>query len=340
LLSAFRLTFGIHRFEVVIAVVVAGLAALGLLYLSWQMHDVGIPEGCWPRDFDDEYGLPECRRMLTRFWEIENAGGGWARAMLSFLSPILGVLLGVSIVAREVELRTAELAWSLSRRRSRWLLQRVLPMLAIALVLLVVLGFLGWWYFEALSLAKSWPEMTELASLGIGLVARGLLAMGVALLLGAIAGRTMPALVLAVIAIVAWSLIAVPALHGALAEDRAVWRSDGDWRNGEGSLVYVGSGVFDPERPGKEGEPGRRLTERKADRLSYERCGDYPDDDSPQARRHEECQQRYWESVQWAKVVPQSEFGLIQAVDAMVSLLIGGGAFLLTFPVVARRRPS
>ncbi len=339
MLSALRLTYRIHRFEIVVAAIVAALAAVALAYLTLQVRDIGIPDGCWPRDFEGEYGLPECNKMLMRFWDVEASGGGWARVILSFLSPILGVLLGVSIVAREVELRTAELAWSLSRRRSRWLLQRMLPMFVIALVMLIPLGVLGWWFFDALAQARHWPEMTELASLGFALVARGLMAMGVALLIGALAGRTMPALVVAVIVLVAWSLIAVPTVQHQVAQERTVWRQEGDWRTGEGELLYLRGRQFDASQPGREGEPGKRINRAERRELLRETCGSRPDSDA-EVDPYYLCQEEFNGSIKWQKVVPQSEFGLLQTADAMISLLVGGGAFLLTFPVVARRRPS
>ena len=54
--------------------------------------------------------------------------GGFAR-LGAFLTPFaVGLFLGVPVVAREVEGRTAPIAWTLSRSRLRWLLQRVIPL--------------------------------------------------------------------------------------------------------------------------------------------------------------------------------------------------------------------
>lgn len=47
------------------------------------------------------------------------------------------------MVAREIEARTAPLAWALDPGRARWFLQRVLPVLAVVLVLGVVIGIGG-----------------------------------------------------------------------------------------------------------------------------------------------------------------------------------------------------
>ncbi|MFV2065087.1 MAG: hypothetical protein ACC726_16475, partial [Chloroflexota bacterium] len=83
-----------------------------------------------------------CDELMSEFWGIQN-GAGYPRIGLSLLAPVVGLILGVPIVAREIELRTTELAWSLALRRSRWLLSRLLPMVVLALVGFVVLGWLG-----------------------------------------------------------------------------------------------------------------------------------------------------------------------------------------------------
>ena len=71
MLSAARLTFRIHRFEILIATLVAVAAAFALAVLTLQVRDIGIPDACWPRDFEGEYGLPECDQLLSRFWDLE-----------------------------------------------------------------------------------------------------------------------------------------------------------------------------------------------------------------------------------------------------------------------------
>jgi hypothetical protein len=53
---------------------------------------------------------------------------------------ILGLFLGVPVVAREIEGRTAHLAWTLDPGRWRWLLQRAVPVLAVALVAGILIG--------------------------------------------------------------------------------------------------------------------------------------------------------------------------------------------------------
>lgn len=342
MISALRLTIRIHRFEVAVAALVGGAFALSLIYMTLQIQGLGIPDGCWPRDIDGRYGLPECQAALRRLWRFEDGGASWIRAVLPFVPIAVGVLLGVPLVSREIELRTAEMAWSLSRRRSRWLLQRLVPATAIGLLIVSVLALLAWWHFEALAQAREWPRLSEVASFGIGLAARGLLAMGAGLLLGAITGRTMPALVLAVLGLLAWSMLAAPMIDQRIARHQAVWQAESTWRTGEGYLSFIRSRRFDVTTPGIEGEPGQRVNRERSEALRLKTCGANPgrqaDDDV--ANAYDDCIDRFSESIRWSKVIPQSAFHTVQVGGAAVDLTVGGLAVLLSFAVVARRRPT
>jgi hypothetical protein len=256
----------------------------------------------------------------------------------------VGLILGVPIVAREIELRTTDLAWSLALRRSSWLLSRLLPMLALALVGFVVLGFLGSTLFTAMEVGRASPDLTEVASQGPTLVARGLMALGIAVLVGAVIGRTMPAFLVAAIAVLVWSVVAVPIVQRSMFAEYAVWQSQGDtsWRDGVSPIAYVDFGEFDPSKPGVNGEPGARIDQDQIEPLMLQECGPYPDgtDESPERMAVDECNQRFSDQHQWSRVVPASAYAHFQLVEAILGLAIGGAATLLTFPIVARRRPS
>ena len=248
-------------------------------------------------------------------------------------------------MAREIELRTTELAWSLALRRSRWLLSRLLPMLLLAFTGFVILSWLGDRLFTAMEVGREGPDLTEVASRGSTLVARGLMALGIGLLTGALVGRTLPALVLAAVAMLAWSLVAVPTIQSTMYEDRAIWVTeiDSGWRDGAGPIAWLDGGYFDASRAGVDGEPGVRLPEDESlDAYMTQACGPYPEteEESPELMAFDECNERFWGQIQWSRVVPAESFGHFQVVETILGLAIGGAAILLTFPVVARRRPS
>ena len=344
MLRAAWLTYRMHRFEVLFSAALLAAFGVWVWFVSSQMLDLDIPGTCWPRDVNGDWAQPGCDALMETFWGIQS-GAGYPRVGLSLLAPVVGLLLGVPVVAREIELRTTELAWSLALRRSRWLLSRLLPMLVFAFIGFVVLGWLGDRLFSAMAVGRASPDLTEVASQGPALVARGLMALGIGLLVGALVGRTLPALVVAAIMVLVWSLVAVPMIQQSMFAERAVWVNENDsgWREGAGPIAYLDSGLFDPSQPGVNGQPGARLDEEQDLSPMVEQvCGPYPEvyDDSPEVRAYEECNQIFWGGLQWTLAVPASAYGHFQTVETILGLLVGGAAILLTFPVVARRRPS
>lgn len=304
------------------------------------MLDLDIPGTCWPRTINGEWASPGCDELMHTFWGY-HSGAGHPRVRLALLAPVVGLLLGVPLVAREIELRTTELAWSLALRRSRWLLARLLPMLVLALIGFVVLGWLSEHLFGAMEVGRARPDLTEVASQGPTFVARGLMALGIGLL----AGRTLPALVVGAVCVLAWGVVAVPMIQRSMFAERAVWvnQNDAGWREGAGPIAYLDGGMFDRSQPGVDGEPGARLDEDQDwEPMVQAACGPEPRvwDDSPKVRTYEECSETFWGSLQWDLAVPAASYGHFQAVETALGLAIGGLALLVTFPLVSRRRPT
>lgn len=341
------LTFRMHQIEVLVSAILMAVLAVSVSIVTSHLTDLDIPGTCWPRDENGSFAHPMCAELMERFWEISRAEAGYARAGLGLVAPIVGLILGVPIVAREIELRTTSLAWSLALHRGRWLLSRLLPMLTLAVVGFVILGWVGSGLFQAMEIGRASPSLTEVASQGPTLVARGLMALGIAVFVGAVLGRTMPALLIAAVAVIGWSLFGVPMVQQSMFADRAVWTNDENgWRDGIGPIGYVEGGEFDTSKPGVEGEPGARFDYEGFHRQQSELCGPPPEDDedgeSPEWRAWQRCAEQipYPEDMYWTKVVPASTYPDFQLVELSLDAAIGGAAFILTFPVVARRRPS
>jgi len=173
------------------------------------------------------------------------------------------------------------------------------------------------------------------------------MALGIGVLAGAVIGRTMPAFLIAAVAVVGWSLFGVPTVQQSMFADRAVWTSDENgWRDGIGPLGYADGGEFDTSKPGVDGEPGARFDWEGFNRQQVELCGQPPEDDedgeSPEWRTWQTCAEQfpYPEDMYWSKVVPAATYPDFQLMELTVDAGIGGAALVLTFPVVARRRPS
>lgn len=108
------------------------------------------------------------------------------------------LVLGVPILTREIEHKTAMMAWPLAGSRTKWLAWRAGPVLAVALVLMGVMAF------AAERLAQAYFPHDDIGfnlygSHGIPLVTRAALTFAVAVLLGAVIGRLLPALLIGIV---------------------------------------------------------------------------------------------------------------------------------------------
>lgn len=349
------LTWRINRFEILFVLALAAFVGVSAWVLADQIRSLGLTEAlCWPRDPDSgSYATPECDRMMESFWPLTSQAN-MVRVVLTIAPGLLGVILGVPIVARELELRTASFSWALTPSRWRWLLARFLPMLLVGVVGLAVVAWAGTTLFDALWLGRYGPDLTEVAAQGVALVVRGLAAVALALLIGAIVGRTMPALLIAVVVFAGWGLLVVPRAQAILADQRAVWqREDEDqWRTGVQMLTYVDYAFFDPSRAGEPGEPGIRVDQEAAwsdiDAQIEATCGPAPDDEngeSPEYRAWARCTEPITTEaqrhiVQASKVVHRDAWDDFVALDVAMSLVLGAGALLATVVVVAVRKPE
>jgi hypothetical protein len=190
-----RLSFRLQRLEILL-LGAAGLVASALM-LWWASELGGIARAYPACDFFDP--SPACRA----------AGEGFS-ATFSTAEIIInntwlvgfgtGLVLGIPLVAREVEHGTAQLAWTLGRSRVRWLIGRVVFAALVALVILAALAV-----STELVAAAMRPDIDMARDFhfyggrGPLVVGRGMLGLGAGVLVGALVGRQLPALLLGVI---------------------------------------------------------------------------------------------------------------------------------------------
>lgn len=184
-----RLAWRLQRWEFAFVVVVGlGLAAVAF----WQAFDMrSMLTGC---------GTPSAARACEFFYPFQDTHGTVVHLtqMLIMLAPFFaGLVLGVPIVAHEIEHRTALLAWPLARSRSRWLALRFAPALIIGLVVMVVLAVAADLMAQAY-LPKSDLGFLQHESRGVPLVMRAVVVMALGVTLGALIGRLLPALVVGI----------------------------------------------------------------------------------------------------------------------------------------------
>ncbi|MDQ3691250.1 MAG: hypothetical protein M3406_14710 [Chloroflexota bacterium] len=231
-----RLSFRFQRLEILL-LGGAVLLASGLM-LWWAFELSGVTAAYPDCNFFND-GSRGCATAEGRFFEIF----GTAEIIIrnTWLAGFaVGIVLSVPLVAREVEHGTAQLAWTLGRSRVRWLIGRVAFAALVALVLTGLLAVTT----EVLTTAMR-PDITTSESFEHYcnrdplIVGRAMLGLGAGVLVGALVGRQLPALLLGV--------LVVGSLYGASAFALPQWyhgeaeiRRNDEWL---GSPLYIESGI-------------------------------------------------------------------------------------------------
>ena len=195
-LRLIRLAVWPHRVELLIGASLAAVVGAGSVLVLGSLAATTPPPACLA-DLANIPATPECA-SVSDFLGIASEWGARLFASMAILPWVVGVFLGVMIVAREIELGTATFAWSMSPDRRRWLLTRAAVVGGLLVLLLIVPSALS---TEMQRQARPWvaPEMT-LDNYGLRgplVVLRGLAAMSLALVIGAILGRVLPSIIVA-----------------------------------------------------------------------------------------------------------------------------------------------
>jgi len=206
-MGALRMAWKLQRWEITTLAAVGAVLAVTLLAVGWRMESVqaSAPD-CWQTDVDavlPQSAVNECAQAYAEH-DAARTIGSMAGAGVVLLPFVLGVVLGTPVVAREIEARTASIAWSVSRSRGRWLALRTLPILAFVVLGIAVIGL------SSLTLQR---QLTG-GEVGFGslipqlpvLLARGLLALAVGLVAGTLLGRTLPAVLASAVFLIAISI--------------------------------------------------------------------------------------------------------------------------------------
>ena len=315
------LSFRLHRWEVLASAAGVAILAAAMLWFAWQLRTLAATDpGC----LDPAGYAPGCTQLGQRFYELSSKAE-WL-SYLSWLAPFaMGLVLGVPLVSREVEHRTAAIAWTMSRSRTWWLVGRAAFLVVVMVVLLTVVAVVG----EALASATMPAQhldrdFTWYGRRGALIVVRGLASLAIGVLVGAWLGRVLPALLVAVFA----SVLIFSAI--SLGMDRWI----------EGDAVVQ---KFDADRAG-----GRQLGERillpKGELIDYgelQRRGlayEVIQDDLLWARPEDIGHMDRLIGYDRYLVVPGSRYPQIVLRESAV---VGGAGFLLALAailVVKRRR--
>lgn len=136
-----------------------------------------------------------CADPVQRFLDLNEFAASRLIATLALLPIAVGLLLGVPTVSREIESGTAATVWAVAESRSEWLAWRLLSVGGLALIMLACLGIASEVLWQARA-PTGVPNRFDDAGLhGASVVAKGAASFAVGALVGAMLGRTLPAVI-------------------------------------------------------------------------------------------------------------------------------------------------
>jgi len=190
-----RAAFRVQRFEVVTAIVVVAILAISAVVVWYRLGAVGVPAECWANFATTGYADTPgpCGDRLFAFGLINGDEAGKIMAAMAVVPFLLGFVLGVPLVAREIEGGSAPLVWSLARSRRRWLAGRLLPVLALLVILSAVLWAVSDLVWSAREPWQPIPNFGDVGLHGSVILGKAVAALAVGLIVGAVVGRTLPA---------------------------------------------------------------------------------------------------------------------------------------------------
>lgn len=210
MLTRIRLTLKQHRFETLaISIVCLGLAAAALIE-AFRLNSLGVPLSCFSTGQSGPYGGmavmagntdAHCMDLQNSFSSIQYGMDMALVRMLLLLVPLVaGIIFGAPLVAREIEQGTAPLSWALAGSRRRWLLGKVLAGVVLLVPMMLVIGLAAEVLEGALDPGVDTHAIFQ-NYLGRGLIEVfwALAAFAGTFTLGTLFGRTMPAVILALI---------------------------------------------------------------------------------------------------------------------------------------------
>jgi hypothetical protein len=185
-----RLAFKLQRSEIVFAALLSlGLAAAAL----WLAADMrAVLERC---------GTPTAPEACNVIYAFQTSHGHVVQTIqlaIGFAQYAVPVVLGIPILTREIEHRTAMVAWPLAGSRVKWLVWRVGPALVVGLLLVGTLAYAA----DQMTIAYI-PNVDigfeNHGGRGASMLTRSVLVLVAATAIGALIGRLLPSLLIGIV---------------------------------------------------------------------------------------------------------------------------------------------
>lgn len=190
-LTWLRLSYRQQRWELILVAIGTAFLAVAMLWFAAQLREAYAGNTGCIEAATTAAPTVTCQAVLERFYSTASIAGNLPQ--VAWLAPFgMGVLLGAPLVAREIDGRTAQLAWWMSASRVSWLLRRVAFVVIFVVALLGVVAWTSEILVAAIEPTRTLgQDFTFWGQRGPILVARGIGALMVGMLVGAMMGRVL-----------------------------------------------------------------------------------------------------------------------------------------------------
>lgn len=242
MLTSLRLAWRVQRWELAFLIGGSLLAAAAAAFVAWQtIVTLERLDAC----YTNSVALSASCRSLVQWSNVLTAMGPFLEGATVVAPFVVGMLLGAPLVAREIEKRTAPLAWSLSLSRARWLAGRTLPLLIAIVIALLLLGQAS----EAMIRATP-PGHLGFPQFGMHgplVAARAIAVFGIGVVVGLLMGRVLPAVLVSGLVVVAL-FVGLYVMRDQLMRAEATWV---EARDGNFSGVMIYDSAFTDDATGQ-----------------------------------------------------------------------------------------
>jgi hypothetical protein len=240
---------------------------------------------------------------------------------IAFLPILLGALVGAPLVARDLEQRTYLLAWMQSVTRQRWLAMTEGVVLASGLLAAVgLMALLFWWYHPFILLIGQFsPPSFDFS--GPVLPAATILALALGIAAGALTHRTVPAILLTLVLVLAVRVPVEVFLRPNFEPQITV-----TWPIGKGNTPPVKVGVQD-------WQTGQGYIDAHGNKTNQIQCGRIA------IMTPTNCLKAGGYRWNYVSYQPANRFWTFQWIETGIYLAVSALAVALTFLLIVRRTP-
>ena len=183
-----------HRIEALVAgimlLIIAAVFLVSGLGLSAAYQQMGIAS-CVAQHASCDQAISDFENVFNNIFD------NFGLSALMALPLLVGLFVGAPTVAREMEQGTFRLAWVQSIPRLRWLITKLVVLLAATLVVFFILSLLAaWWATPVNTVLGAW-RIYDLE--GVVPLAYALYALTFGIMIGAVVKRTLPAMALTIL---------------------------------------------------------------------------------------------------------------------------------------------